>query len=288
MAKARSILLWIVILIIVMALGWWIYRNIINDKSTEDYKTLESENSCLALNYHRIRSGNLYERMLKTMSNSNELQKYSVFQEDFDAQLKWMTEHGATFVSEKELQHSYETQQFPKGCVWLSFDDGDKTMVTNALPVLEKYNVPATVFVIAGQVGNPSFNNIELATWGELRALQESDLISFGSHTYDMHELVDNTPIFNQVPAEQFKADLMKSKKTLKKELGIDVKTFAYPYGNATDDTIKVVKDAGFDYSYILAPAAVTKDNYEYLMNRVMVDDDTFEHQVKHWKGFRQ
>ncbi|KAA1039301.1 intercellular adhesin biosynthesis polysaccharide N-deacetylase [Macrococcus equipercicus] len=287
MPNIKTFLTYALIAVSLLVIGLFTYHNITDEKKHEHYKPLEAHNSCLALNYHRIRSGTLYERTLKLMSNSNELNRYNVFKDDFEAQLKWMTAHGATFVSEQQLEESYKTQRFPAGCVWLSFDDGDETTYTNALPILKKYHVPATVFVIAGQVGNKDFNNIKLATWTELRKMKDSGLITFGSHTYNMHELLDNKPIFNKVPAAEFKADLLKSKATLKKELGIDAKSFAYPYGNANDKTMNVVEQAGFDYAYILAPHAITTDNYRSLLNRIMVDDETFERQVKEWKGFK-
>ncbi|TDM10571.1 intercellular adhesin biosynthesis polysaccharide N-deacetylase [Macrococcus lamae] len=284
--KLKTVLTFILLAGMAFTLGWWINHNIRAHQVKLKYDTLETENSCLALNYHRVREATLYNRVLKTISNNNELRKYSVFEKDFEKQIVWMKEHGATFLTQKEFLQHYNKQQFPKGCVWLSFDDADVTTYKNAMPILKKHDVPATVFVIAGQVGNPSFNNIRIATWSQLRAMKKSGVFDFGSHTYNMHELKNNHSVLNTAKPSEFKADLKHSRKVIKKELGVTVDTFAYPYGDATDKIVKTLEEADFDNAFILAPYAVTKDNSPYLINRIMVDDDAFTHHVKKWGGF--
>ncbi|TDM39475.1 intercellular adhesin biosynthesis polysaccharide N-deacetylase [Macrococcoides goetzii] len=274
-------------LTIIILLTINIYKRIDNNIEHTKFQLYKDGNSCLALNYHRIRNGTISTKIFKVLSANNELRKYSVLTEDFEQQLKWMKKHGAAFVSEKEFLHDYNKKQFRAGCVFISFDDADITTFKNAFPLLEKYQIPATVFVIAGQVGNKDFNNIELADWKHLKIMDKSKLITFQSHTYNMHEMLLDKPIFNKVPPEQFKNDLVKSKKVLKNKLGHTIQSFAYPYGNATDKVVATVKNAGFKNAYILSPRPVTPNNGPFRINRIMVDDESFEH-IKSWHGFKK
>ncbi|RAI79919.1 intercellular adhesin biosynthesis polysaccharide N-deacetylase [Macrococcoides goetzii] len=283
----KKVILVISLVTIIILLSINIYKRIDSNIEHTKFQLYKEENSCLALNYHRVRNGTISTKIFKFLSANNELRKYSVLTEDFEQQLKWMKKHGATFVSEEDFLHDYNNKKFRKGCVFISFDDADITTFKNAFPLLEKYQIPATVFVIAGQVGNKDFNNIELADWEHLKIMDKSNLITFQSHTYNMHEMVLNKPIFNKVPPEQFKKDLVKSKKVLKEKLGDEILTFAYPYGNATDEVVSTVKKAGFKNAYILAPKPVTPNNGPYRINRIMVDDESFEH-IKSWPGFEK
>lgn len=282
----KRFIIYTLIITILITICLNIYHRIDSNIEHTQFHQYTNENSCLALNYHRVRNNTIATKIFKLISTNNELRKYSVLTDDFENQIKWMKENGAHFVSEKEFLHDYNNKQFKKGCVFISFDDADITTFKNAWPILEKYKVPATIFVIAGQVGNKDFNNIQLADWEHLKIMNKSKLITFQSHTYNMHEMVIDKPIFNKVPAAKFKKDLIKSKQVLNKQLNTQIKTFAYPYGNATDKVVRTVQQAGFKNAYILAPRPVTPSNGPYRINRIMVDDESFQH-IQSWPGFK-
>ncbi len=67
-----------------------------------------------------------------------------------------------------------------------------------AYPILEKYRVPAINFIIVSMVGKVgAFPHL---TWNEMKEMLKSNLIYFGSHTYDSHHLV-RTGLFSQAPS---------------------------------------------------------------------------------------
>lgn len=109
-------------------------------------------------------------------------------------------------------------------------------------------------------MGATDFQNLNMASWSQLKEMKDSGLATIGSHTYDMHRLEEDKPLF-LTPAKYsaFAEDLRKSKETIKNHLGIDPVYFAYPYGNTNDDVAKIVKDAGFHQAAILAPTLLQK-----------------------------
>ena len=68
------------------------------------------------------------------------------------------------------------------GCIYLTFDDGYKDNLLKALPILERLEVPATIFVCSSFVdaGDPRFLSKQ-----DLRLLADHPLITIGSHGKD-------------------------------------------------------------------------------------------------------
>ncbi|WP_414043648.1 intercellular adhesin biosynthesis polysaccharide N-deacetylase [Macrococcus sp. EM39E] len=250
------------------------------------YNKIVENNSCIALNYHRVRDDSIINKFLRLTSQNKELREYSVFTNEFESQIKWLKAHNANFVTTKELLNFHQKKKFPNRCVWINFDDADKSIYDNAFNILKKYNVSATIFIIAGHVGEENFQNLELMNWDELNVLKNSGLIEFGSHTYDLHELELDKAKFTEVSDEVFKLDLIKSREEIKKHMDIDINTFAFPYGKAEDRDRKIVKSAGFDASFILTTRPITEKDDIFRMNRILIHNQSFDQQVKTWSAF--
>ncbi len=99
-----------------------------------------------------------------------------------------------------------------------------------------------------------------MLSWDEVRLMHEGG-ISYGSHTI-------THPILSQVSREQAIREIYDSKMTIEKQIGVPVRTFAYPSGRSTDYsqlTKQIVREAG----YICAVTATFGTNRE--------DQDLFE-----------
>ncbi len=69
-------------------------------------------------------------------------------------QLDYLSRH-YHFLSLSKLLDCYERQQpIPPNSVVITFDDGFRDNFTNAYPILQRYHVPATVFLVTGCVSN--------------------------------------------------------------------------------------------------------------------------------------
>ena len=66
-----------------------------------------------------------------------------------------MKKNGYFFISIDQLiQYVQNQQEFPKGAVWLSIDDGWKDNIHNIIPVISEYKIPTTFFIATDPVEN--------------------------------------------------------------------------------------------------------------------------------------
>lgn len=93
-----------------------------------------------------------------------------------------------------------------------------------------------------------------------------------------MHRFEDETPVF-LLPdqSEEFEEDLQKSIDTIESELGITVRSFAYPYSNTNGLVTRLVKEHGLEAGYILAPQAIRPLDDSFRLNRIIVNQTTFD-----------
>ncbi len=68
--------------------------------------------------------------------------------EQFEKQIKYLKEHDHTFINFDDIPN-IKSKNIKKPTI-IYFDDGLKDVMINALPILEKYKVPATIFLVSG------------------------------------------------------------------------------------------------------------------------------------------
>lgn len=244
------------------------------------------ENSCVGLNYHRVRDYGVVENVFKFLSSNKELSVYSVSTEAFDSQMKFLRDQDANFVTMEELVGYYEEGNFPERCVWVSFDDMDTTIYENAHPILEKYNVPATGFVITGEVGNEDFNNISLLEQEQLNEMKDTGLWEFSTHTHNFHYLDGNTARLLTKNEEEVAVDTEESLDYFESEFNdADINTIAYPFGQANDNATEVFEDNGIEYGFTLEEKEIRPDSNPYYIPRVLISEDAFELLIEDWEG---
>lgn len=96
----------------------------------------------LILMYHRI------------TSLENDPYLLAVTPEHFADQLEVIRECTSP-ISLRQLKQALMERRFPNRAVVITFDDGYADNLHNAKPLLERYEIPATVFVASGKVGKP-------------------------------------------------------------------------------------------------------------------------------------
>ena len=155
--------------------------------------------------------------------------------EIFEGQLQIIKHFGYStmFASEAALSLQTETP-LPKDSIVLTFDDGYRDFYTNAFPLLKKYQIKATVYVIINALGQDNYLTKE-----QVKEMADSGLVEIGSHTFnhlDLTKLKKKDAIF----------EINYSRQALEKISGQKVLTFAYPYGHYTSADAAIVRSAGY------------------------------------------
>lgn len=112
----------------------------------------------------------------------------------FRGQMEAVKAAGYTPISPEELVRYVDFgAPLPENPVWITFDDGYLSNYTLAYPILRELGMKATIFPIGVSVGKDTYKDTGLPMHphfgaAEMAEMAASGLISFGSHTYDMHQ----------------------------------------------------------------------------------------------------
>jgi peptidoglycan/xylan/chitin deacetylase (PgdA/CDA1 family)/GT2 family glycosyltransferase len=174
-------------------------------------------------------------------------ERYRVAPRAFQEQLRYLWNAGFRSVSLAEWREAlHRRQPLPGRCVLLTFDDGYRDFLANAWPLLERYGLRATVFLVADEIGGVNRwdraygHEVELLAWDEIRRLRAGG-IEFGSHTASHPPLTGLTP-------EDVVREAARSRAILSRGLGVPVDAFAYPYGDLDDAVRRLVGATGYTY----------------------------------------
>ena len=118
-------------------------------------------------------------------------------------------------------------------CITVSFDDGDSTTCTVAQSILDGRGIRAmlylsTDYVVQGTTYN-SRRPLRAVTWLQLGRWLEAGH-EIGSHTNRHKSLT-------KCSDEEVLEELLTSKQTVKRELGVEIRHFAYPWGQHDERT---------------------------------------------------
>jgi len=153
-------------------------------------------------------------------------------------------------VSVAELLGILARERASGRVVVVTFDDGYRDNYLNAVPILERFGIPACFFLSSGIVGTERHfdHDLELAgrplpvlTWDEVRAMAGMGF-EIGSHTVNHARL-------SECDLPRLRYELEGSKAELERQLGKPVTLFSYPFGRESDFSpaaATAVKMAGY------------------------------------------
>ncbi|MBE5759209.1 MAG: polysaccharide deacetylase family protein [Clostridiales bacterium] len=186
--------------------------------------------------------------------------KYVITPEVLENDLRYLKEQGFTTVFISDLIEWVKNGcDLPKKPIVLSFDDGYFNNLSYALPLLEKYDMKAVISVIGryteeySKSSDTPNNNYSHLTWDDLKEL--SSRFEILNHSYDLHSEETRMGLRflpNESKAsfqEKVGADIAKMQALLKEQLGINCRTFTYPYGYITEENKALIRNMGFEAS---------------------------------------
>jgi peptidoglycan/xylan/chitin deacetylase (PgdA/CDA1 family) len=217
----------------------------------------------------------------------------------------------------RQARHSGRV--LPPRSVIVTFDDGYRGVLDHGLPILERYGIPAAVFVSAapvlngqhfwfdalcGREGEAAVANartLPYQKWrtlvgsiettaieteshrpltpAELKRLAGNPLIEIGAHTM-------THPTLALAPIEDQQGEIAGCRTALERLLEKPVTAFAYPYGNPfsdyTSETVSVVRQARFDLAFTTGAAFATLECDPLQIPRFMMLDTVGDVELAH------
>lgn len=179
---------------------------------------------------------------------------------DFDAQMKFLVDNGYRVISPDDLLDAWETgKTLPAKPIVLTFDDGHADIYNNVFPILQKYNMRATVFIVTDHIGLKDY-----LTWDQARALQAGGFVDIESRTMTYKNLTT-------VKGDKLWNEIYGSKQAIEWSLKKPAKFIAYPEGKYTLDAEDTCKEVGFRAGFIEDYGLADNDDNPYVLTRIPV-----------------
>jgi peptidoglycan/xylan/chitin deacetylase (PgdA/CDA1 family) len=203
--------------------------------------------------------------------HSKQEARYCCMPPRFEAQMRYLREAGMRLLTLDEIADAFERRaEWPDGGVAVTFDDGFADTFANALPVLSRYRIPATMFAVSDLIGTTNdwmsargFPRRRLMSGTELREMSTAG-VAIGSHSC-------THPRLPELDGEAKRSEIRNSKARLEDTIGRSVTAFAYPYGQFDDDARNAVEEAGYRIACSTRSGFNSADVDRYLLRRIEV-----------------
>lgn len=189
---------------------------------------------------------------------------------EFEKQMGLIASRGYTTIFASEVP---EMASNARDTVCVTFDDGYEDNYVNAFPILKRYNIKATIFLITGFVGGniPTKYNDGLPAIhrDQIEEMVASGLIEFLPHSH-------THPRFKFLSGAALAEELLQSRKSVSDIMHQEVHAFAYPKGELNDETVSALVAAGYSAAYSIEPGVVQPQSADPLyLPRNAVDSAT-------------
>jgi peptidoglycan/xylan/chitin deacetylase (PgdA/CDA1 family) len=161
--------------------------------------------------------------------------------------------------------------------VGITFDDGYQNNLTNAAPILKKYNFTATCYIVTEHMGlsnkwdldnkitqRPLMSETEIKKWINLG-------MDIGAHTKNHFDLTN-------ISYQDAQKEISDCKTDLEKRFNVPVFDFCYPFGRFNELVCKMTKDSGYLSATTMQRGRVNAQSNRYILPRIPINHRTLPH----------
>lgn len=208
-----------------------------------------------------------------SISESDTSDETAVSPDVLDGQINFLKQRGYYFATLAEIVSYIKNEKpLPLKTVAFTIDDGYSDSYKNAFPVLKKYKIPATIFIVS------DFEKMKNQTGATLLPLSESEknemrmsgLVDFQCHSksHAMLDIVNNN---------ELKGEVIRGTYTY----------FAYPGGHHNELVRDAVKQARYTAAFSIKPGLVKRGDDLFVVRRnvILGSMDLFDFKVRTTKA---
>jgi peptidoglycan/xylan/chitin deacetylase (PgdA/CDA1 family) len=215
----------------------------------------------------------LYHSIARTVPPH--FQRWSLHPDDFTAQMALLYKLGYTPIQVSRLAAVLvdRNQDLPERPVLITFDDGLADFHANALPVLRRYDIPATLYITTAYIGSTSrwlaregAADYPMLTWEQIAECAACN-VEIGAHSHT-HAQLDTLPLLK---AED---EILRSRALLEEHLDAKVFSFAYPHGFSSPAIRQCLPQAGYTSAVGVKHAMSSLSDDRFALARIIVSPE--------------
>ena len=243
-------------------------KNGINSRSIVDFfakiNPFDSHYRLVILNYHSI------SKDVKPTGD------WVVCKEDFDSQMKYLSDNKIETILLKDISDLFlsdKSHKRPKRYACITFDDGFEDNYVNALPILDKYNIKASFFIVAASLNDVKFSPYWIDQYPKqakrLKFMSRQQVLDlhFKGHEIGSHTLTHQN--LNIMSPNTIKKELCDSKTIIEKLLENSCTSLVLSFGvHGNKKKESIVKSTGHEYKYIC------QGRYGYVTEKTFKEND--------------
>lgn len=187
---------------------------------------------------------------------------------EFKEQMSYLADNNFNVISLTQYKKFIDGDiALPKKSVVITVDDGYRSFLEFALPILEEYKFPSTVFVYPEFIGG----RLSL-TWDEVKQLEKNSIVSIESHSTTHSNLSKKSRSESlENYKKRLKGEVKNADKILKSRIGKRPTFFAYPYGDSSTQLIDILNEQNYDLAFTVKRGSNSAFSSRYMLNRNMI-----------------
>lgn len=194
---------------------------------------------------------------------------WCVSRADFDAQMRQLARERRLVSLDDVLGFVAGRNALPSDAVLVTIDDGYRSVLDVALPVLREHGVPAVFFVSAGCIGTGIGPDAPepFLTWDELARVRDAG-VEVASHAFDHVSL-------GRLSLGEAREQAEKSRALLAERLGKAPRAFAYPFGTRADfndATERMLAEVGYEVVFTALHGVIRPGSAPLALPRVKIE----------------
>ncbi len=224
--------------------------------------------------------------------NDNRGDTVTVTPEVFEGQMAYAKRAGFRFLSIDELVSYMKGElEIRDRAVVLTFDDGYLDNYVHVFPVLKRYGIRASVFIVsswadaASEAGGSVIRDkrfprhgdtkrlledgradMVYMDWDKIAEMSRSGLVDFYSHTV-------SHPRCDRLTEAELKSELQGSKEAVEKRLTGTCPYLCWPGGFYNDTAVGIAKDAGYKALFTTERGVVRPGDDPFYIKRIVIKD---------------
>lgn len=188
----------------------------------------------------------------------------------FRKQMETIRQLGITVISLADfVAWKNGEKKIPEKSVLLTFDDGWKSVYTDALPILREFNYPYTLYLYKNYVDGGG-----KALTSTMIQQMVKEGAALGSHSIS-HPYPATFKKYRKKGEDAYDAFLRKemgeSKRFLESKFAVKVSSYAYPGGYSTPEMFPLCKEFGYNQCFTVLPGKVKRSTPDETLPRYMI-----------------